>query len=138
METMQLDYLILADWAEVINGKIYLQGGGWSAINAYEPLPITRSVGIAVAPRVEWNETNQEHALEVRILREEGQAELARIEARFEVGRRAGIPHGSSQQHPIAANLPLTLEHAGEYEVRASINGVEMTTLAFQVQQHAS
>ena len=29
---MKIDYLILADWAEVINGKIYLQGGGWSAI----------------------------------------------------------------------------------------------------------
>ena len=135
---MNIDYLILADWAEVINGKIYLQGGGWSAINAYEPLPITRSIGVAVSPRVEWHETNMPHTLEMRIIREEGQAELAKIEARFEVGRRAGMPQGISQPNPIAVNLPLKFEHAGEYEVHASIDGEEVATLAFRVDQKAS
>ena len=78
---MKIDYLILADWAEVINGKIYVQGGGWSAINAQSPLPVSRTVAIAVSPRVEWHETNQPHDLVIRIIREEGQAELAKIEA---------------------------------------------------------
>ena len=78
------------------------------------------------------------HTLEMRIIREEGQRELAKIEARFEVGRSAGLPQGSSQPHPIAVNLPLKFEHAGEYEVRASIDGEEVATLAFRVDQKAS
>ncbi len=135
---VNIDYLILADWAEVINGKIYVQGGGWTAINAREPLPVSRTIAIAVSPRVEWHETNQPHDLAIRIIREEGQAELARIDARFEVGRSAGLPMGSSQPHPIAVNLPLKFERAGEYEVRASIDGEEVTTLAFRVDQKAS
>lgn len=134
---MQIDYLILADWAEVINGKIYVQGGGWTTINAYEPLPVTRGIAIAVSPRVEWNETNVPHDLVIRILREEGQAELAKIEARFEVGRRAGLPMGASQPHPLAVNLPLTFEHAGEYEVRVAIDGEEAATLAFRIDEKA-
>jgi hypothetical protein len=137
-DRVNIDYLILADWAEVINGKIYVQGGGWTTINAYEPLPVTRSIAIAVSPRVEWSETNTPHTLEIRILREEGQAELAKIDARFEVGRRAGLPMGSSQPHPLAVNLPLKFEHAGEYEVRASIDGEEVTTLSFRIDQQVS
>ncbi len=135
---MHIDYLILADWAEVINGKLYLQGGGWSAINAYEPLPVTRGIAIAVSPRVEWRETNMPHTLEMRVIREEGQAELAKIEASFEVGRRAGMPQGIAQSQPLAVNLPLTFEHAGEYEVRAAIDGEEVATLAFRVDERPS
>ncbi len=134
---MQIDYLILADWAEVINGKIYVQGGGWTTITAREPLPVSRTIAIAVSPRVEWHETNTPHDLVIRILREEGQAELARIDARFEVGRSAGLPQGSSQPHPMAVNLPLTFERAGEYEVRASIDGEEVTTLSFRIDEKA-
>ena len=134
---MQIDYLILADWAEVINGKIYVQGGGWTTITAREPLPVSRTIAIAVSPRVEWHETNTPHDLVIRILREEGQAELARIDARFEVGRSAGLPQGSSQPHPMAVNLPLTFERAGEYEIRASIDGEEVTTLAFRIEEKA-
>lgn len=134
---MQIDYLILADWAEVINGKIYVQGGGWTTITARESLPVSRTIAIAVSPRVEWHETNTPHDLVIRILREEGQAELARIDARFEVGRSAGLPQGSSQPHPMAVNLPLTFERAGEYEVRASIDGEEVTTLSFRIDEKA-
>ncbi len=134
---MQIDYLILADWAEVINGKIYVQGGGWTTITAREPVPVSRTIAIAVSPRVEWHETNTPHDLVIRILREEGQAELARIDARFEVGRSAGLPQGSSQPHPMAVNLPLTFERAGEYEVRASIDGEEVTTLSFRIDEKA-
>ena len=137
MTPVNIDYLILADWAEVINGKVYIQGGGWTTINAHEPLPVSRTIAIAVSPRVEWHETNVPHDLVIRILREEGQAELARIDARFEVGRSAGLPQGASQPHPIAVNLPLTFEHAGEYEVRASIDGEEVTTLAFRIDEQA-
>ena len=136
-DSVNIDYLILADWAEVINGKIYVQGGGWTTINAHEPLPVSRTIAIAVSPRVEWHETNVPHDLVIRILREEGQAELARIDARFEVGRSAGLPQGSSQPHPIAVNLPLTFERSGEYEVRASIDGEEVTTLAFRIEEKA-
>ena len=58
VDGVNIDYLILADWAEVINGKIYVQGGGWTTINAREPLPVSRTIAIAVSPRVEWHETN--------------------------------------------------------------------------------
>ena len=34
IENVEIEWLILANWAETINGMLYIQGGGWDRILA--------------------------------------------------------------------------------------------------------
>src|SRR5229473_2372195 len=46
MTSMQTDYLVLADRAEAINGKLYMVGGGWDRVGLFQiPGPADFDVG---------------------------------------------------------------------------------------------
>ena len=47
----EVDYLLLADRAEVVNNKLYVMGGGWDQANASK-FPHTLAVGVAVGLRI--------------------------------------------------------------------------------------
>lgn len=50
LERPVVDFLILADSAEIVNGKIYMLGGGWSRVivsNFSEPVEMTIVVGMS-------------------------------------------------------------------------------------------
>ncbi len=114
---------LLADWAEAINGKLYIQGAGWNAWKRRGP---TRC-GIALLIRVGWNETNQKHRAVIRLLDPDGQAVEPTagtpvvIEAEFEVGRPAGVQEGTDFPFPVAANMQLPLKQ-GRYRFSLEID----------------
>jgi len=56
---MDIEWVILADAAEVINNKLYLMGGGWDVLRIGRPFPTQQQVAFAISIRVEWTETNQ-------------------------------------------------------------------------------
>jgi hypothetical protein len=126
-----IEWLILADFAEVIGGKLYLMGGGWEAIGG-DALPITRALGIAVGVRVPWAETNQRHTVEIEVQDEDG-LQLARIDGHFEVGRPPGIPTGHAQRFQLAMNMHLAFQHAGGYLVVGRLNGESLARTPFRV-----
>ncbi len=57
-EKMEIEWLILADAAEIVNGKLYMMGGGWNRITANSELPLTKSFGISISVTVPWSHTN--------------------------------------------------------------------------------
>ena len=52
--------LLLCDFAEAVNGKLYVMGGGWNILFA-PGQPVTMSVAAVIA--VPWDRTNQQHEL---------------------------------------------------------------------------
>ena len=120
--------LLLADFAQAINGKLYVMGGGWSVTG---PGPAQSALAIKID--VPWNQTNRKHELRLDLLDEDyrpvpvptpnGNAPLS-IQGGFEVGRPAGLPPGSSLDVPVAFNIaPIPLEPGRRYVWRLSING---------------
>ena len=101
--------MLLADFAQVLNGKLYVMGGGWSII-----APMSGASSIAGKIGVPWNETNRKHSLKIELLDSDfrpvliptpgGNAPLV-IGADFEVGRPAGLIQGSSLDMPFAFNI---------------------------------
>ncbi|HEV8633688.1 MAG TPA: hypothetical protein VG370_05525 [Chloroflexota bacterium] len=89
---MEVEWLILADAAQVLGGKLFLLGGGWDVLTVNSAFPLQQRCAVAVALRVPWNETNQRHQVEIEIEDEDGQHELFSVGAEVEVGRRPGIP----------------------------------------------
>ena len=112
---MRIDYAILADYAEINGGKLYLMGGGWDNYRAKEA-PAAVRVAVALGVRVEWPETNQPVPVTVTLENEDGR-ELVRANASLNVGRPAHLPPGSSQLAQLAVNLQVSLPEYGGYRV---------------------
>lgn len=131
-----IEFLILADLAEVVNNKLYMMGGGWNhiqrpaSVGGAGPPPSVFSVAISVL--VGWNETNQKHNLRLTI--EDGDATqcLAEMKADFEVGRPPGIPPGSDQRALLAISASVTFPSPGVYRVLAAM-GERSRSVSFWV-----
>jgi hypothetical protein len=118
---MRVEWIIMADSAEVVNSKLYLMGGGWDRLVVNQPFPIQQLVSIAVSFAVGWDETNIVQPMEVLVKDEEGK-QFAKVQGQIEAGRPRGITPGQSQRVQLAFKLPLRFEKPGSFTVSALID----------------
>jgi len=126
--------LLLCDWAEEIQGKLYIQGAGWSRIDATGPMQFA----VAVLWQVPWGQANHPHDLELKLVTEDGaeatgpEGNPIKIAGKVEVGRPAGSKQGSFQGFSLAVKFAgLTLPPGG-YRFELSINGSMEAFAPFQ------
>jgi hypothetical protein len=139
--------MLLADYAQVADGKLTVVGGGWS-ITGPDPVPF----GIAILVHVPWDQANRRHLLRLELLDTDGKPVVIDTEdgdetpivffddIEFEVGRPAGIKPGTPLELPLSINSgPLPLDPGGRYEWRLSIDGEtdDDWRLPFSVREHA-
>jgi hypothetical protein len=129
---MDVDFLILADAAQAVGGKLYMLGGGWEVLTVTSPLPARHPFAIALGLKVPWNETNQRHNVTIQIEDEDGK-DAATLRGQLEIGRPAGLPQGSSQRVVLAMNGALTVEKAGQFVVSARVEDQEAKRVEFRV-----
>jgi hypothetical protein len=134
---MEVEWLILADSAQVVGNKLYLLGGGWDQITVNAPFPVEQRIALALSIKVAWNETNQKHSFEVEIVSENNETEepksMMKAGGQFELGRPPGIVPGQEQRVQMALDMTLKLENDGAKTVIARIEGQEMRRLSFYV-----
>lgn len=119
--------LVLADYAQAVQGKLYVTGAGWN-LKAEAPAPMA----IAAIVGVPWGETNSKHKAEFELVDANGKpfqvqtptgSQALNVAAEFEVGRPVGVPQGITFNVPIAINLiPLPIP-VGDYVWIGKING---------------
>jgi hypothetical protein len=129
---MDVEWLILADAAQVTSGKLYLLGGGWDVLTVNAGFPARQRCALAAAFRVPWNETNYRHAVEI-VIATEDQQELARVQMQVEVGRPAGITPGVDQRSQVAMDLNLEFKEPGTFVISARVAGEERSRTYFRV-----
>lgn len=120
--------MILADSAQVAEGKLYILGGGWSVTG---PGPSPSAIAIKIA--VPWTSANQRHSWQLDLINPDGRPVLLEtpdglqapsVQGEFEVGRPPGLPPGSAIDVPIAITLgPIPLEPGQQYMWQLSIDG---------------
>ena len=125
VEQVEVEWLILADGAQVVGNKLYLLGGGWDVLTVNSGFPLQQRCAVAVSFRVPWNETNRPHDVEIEITDHDGRVSLAKINGQVEVGRPVGIPEGSVQRAQVAADMGLSFPAPGTYVVAARVEGRE-------------
>ena len=118
---MKIEWLILADAAQVVGEKLYLLGGGWDRLTANSDFPLDYSISIALSVKVPWIETNQRHDIELEVTDQDHTKVLAKLDAGLEVGRPPGLPAGTEQRAQLAATFPIRIEAPGVYEINARI-----------------
>ena len=120
--------LILADAAQVAEGKLNVLGGGW-CVTGPQPVP-SALAGVIEVP---WNLTNANHSFQFELIDLDGNPVIVEgpngpepvvIPGGFEVGRPPGIRPGSYQPVPFALTIgPIPLPSGSHFEWRLSING---------------
>ena len=120
--------MMLADFAQVADGKLTIVGGGWSVTG---PMPVT--FAIAVLFEVPWDRANEKHRFRLDLVDADGHVVFAEteegeepvvIEGEFEAGRPPGLKPGTPLDVPIAINLPgPPVPPGGRYEWRLTVNG---------------
>jgi len=127
---MDVDFLTLADSAQVVGDKLYMLGGGWNFVNAPQ-FPAQHSMSVAVGFSVDWMETNRRHDFRIELRNEDDGHKLADVAGQFEAGRPAGIPPGTTQKVLLAFSFAVSIERAGQYVVRLFLNGQDAKHQAF-------
>ncbi|MHB1209268.1 MAG: DUF6941 family protein [Acidimicrobiales bacterium] len=120
--------MLLADAAQVADGKLYILGGGWSVTG---PEPVPSAVALKVS--VDWHEFNEQHHWELFLEDADGQLVhfdtpdgLQSIEVRgdFTAGAPEGVPVGTPVDVPIAVNFgPIPLVAGARYTWRMVVDG---------------
>ena len=122
---MEIEFLIIANAVEAVNGKIYMIGGGWDRWTS-RTYPCPMHLGIAIGLLMPWDETNERHHISISIVDADGKPVVPEMGADMEVGRPAGMKPGSTQRAVLAINAAFPLQSPGRYEVRLEApNGVE-------------
>ena len=130
-ELMEVEWLMIADAAEVLGNKLYVIGGGWNRLSV-PSFPVTKQLGIALAFNCPWSETNEKHQFEIEIATDDAQT-LKKASGQLEVGRAPGIVQGSDQRVQIAANVTIEFKEPGNYLVISRLDGEDKRRVVFQV-----
>jgi hypothetical protein len=130
----RVDCFMLADAAQVANGKLFILGGGWARLTT-ESLPVSRSYELAVRVVIPWNETNRKHSFELHMVDEDGKHLLEpTVRADVSVGRPVQLKEGTDQVVPLTLRLPnVRLEKEGRYAFTLNHDGQEVARTAFDL-----
>ena len=129
---MKVEWLILADAAQIVGGKLYLMGGGWDNLIVNTRFPFDQRLAVAASFQIDWNETNEPHNVAVEITTADGQT-LAAFGGKVEAGRPPGIPIGQAQRAQLAAEVTLPIAGPGTYEITVRVPGQDPTQIHFNV-----
>lgn len=115
--------MLLADAAQVSDGKLYILGGGMSVIG-----PRPQPLAVALRLSVPWDQANVPHQWRLDLIDEDGHPVSVRekeisVSGKFEAGRPAGLRPGTPLAVALAINVtPLPLPAGRSYSFRLSID----------------
>lgn len=123
-DSIALDYILVADSAQVVGGKLFVLGGGWDRLFVPElpgspALPFAVAVGIVVP----WSMTNRKYAFSLELADLDGGVVADLVEGEFEVGRPPGLRAGAAQRFQIAGPAAPEFPAEGRYVVQCRVNG---------------
>ncbi|HAX24418.1 MAG TPA: hypothetical protein PLR44_11510 [Thermomicrobiales bacterium] len=132
-EKIQLDWVMLADAAQIVNGKLYVLGGGWDTLVVSSPFPVNQPCGLAIAFRIPGAGTNPRKTARIQVVDQEGTSTIATADVQFQVGRPPEVDDVLPQRVQLAAGLHLSFPKAGTYVVIVSVDNAEIGRSRFRV-----
>jgi hypothetical protein len=115
--------VLLADFAQVADAKLYLLGAGLTAIG-----PQSQPVAVAILLQIPWDRANISHSWLLELLDEDGAPmpdahNPLSVGGNVETGRPVGARPGTPLQVPIVVNFTaLPVQTGGTYLFRLSID----------------
>ena len=124
IERVEIDFLILADRAESVNGKLYMMGGAWDRLHVADfekPVALCIAIGVLVP----WNYANEEHPLTLVVESEDGEQVVAPLQVNLNVGRPPESIKGQAFRAILAVQGVWKIPRPGTYVVSARVGEQE-------------
>lgn len=138
-EHAEIEFAIVANHVEAVNGLLYVSGGGWAELNRVvgtDGAPTTH-FGIGAGVRIPWNETNIPHRLLIRVENEDATHIVAQWEGGITVGRPPTLDPGAIQHAVIGMTIDTVFPRAGGYRVVVQLDeDGDQKTWPFRVRDH--
>lgn len=132
LEHPVIEFLMMADRAESVNGKLYVMGGAWDQIAVADfTQPVSFSLALAVL--IPWHATNERLPLTVSFESEDGAAVLPPLRLEVEAGRPANAVKGQSFRNLLAINGLAPFPAPGGYRARATLGDADAKSVQFRV-----
>jgi hypothetical protein len=131
---MNIGFILLSDHSESVNGKLYLNGGGWNVLRLPE-LPHEWSFHIGLGIDVAWHETNIAHELALNIHDPDGIELGDGLTASFETGRPPGMPAGQEQRLVMSIGVTASFESSGPHAAVVQVDGEELARARFYLME---
>ncbi|MCL5947417.1 MAG: hypothetical protein M1298_05320 [Chloroflexi bacterium] len=128
-----IDFVMIADRAEVVNNKLYMLGGAWDTFLAAAKFPISLSFSIVVAILTPWHETNNQQTFTIRCEDSDGHLLIPALQAQFVVGRPPWAKKGQQFRSIFVANISLSLNQSGSYLIRTTLASGDTKAIEFHV-----
>jgi len=129
---MRLDFLIMADKAEAINGKLYMIGGGFDRVGVPQSQPLA-FYDLALGFLVDYNETNESHEFSLALKDADNNDLRPPLAGQIEVGRPAGMTAGQEQRVIIVFRGPFPVSGPGNLRWIPTLDGQEAESTRFRV-----
>ncbi len=126
--------MLLCDYAEAVNGKLYIAGGGWSELRGSGPADLA----LAVKMNVPWTDADRPVPLEAALLTEDGHpvdvaGEPVRFSAEVQASRPDDLPPGTPLDVAVAIRFNGLVLSPGGYRFEMSVDGELSSTVPFRV-----
>lgn len=137
---MNVDWIVLANYAEDQNGLLYMAGAGWDTVTAGAPLEggppnaFTIMQGtLVVRMRFDTVETDRDHDFTLTLVGEDGE-EVAKIEGNIRIARIRGLPIGWPQNVNLVVPVNgIPLPRPGLYRFAFQLNQQHVGEQHFRV-----
>src|SRR6266567_3736087 len=119
----EIEWVILADNAEVAAGRLSLMGGGWDTVHP-QTLPTQHFLALAVAIKVPWDEVLQQRELRVDIVHHPPGGPANPLGTGLLSPTRTPLMReGEDQRAQIAVKISLNLDRVGTHEISVTLDG---------------
>jgi len=131
---MRLTSALLADAAQVQNGKLYVLGGGFDTISVSSVPVVHRNLSLAMVAEVGPDERQRDLDLTIKLLDEDGNEIGVEAKGKLRVGAPPNLPPGSPSIVPIVSpSHNITFPEAKGYAFVVSLNDAELARIKFRV-----
>jgi len=125
---MKIEFLILADSAQVVGGKLFMLGGAWN-LHRSGNYPSQFQFSIALSIMVPWDEAGVRHPFTLTIADDAGVPVIPQIQGQFEVGKSDQILNDDTTQRAlVSVNITMAVPHPGRYIVSATAGPSKVAT----------
>jgi hypothetical protein len=130
----EIEFVILAERAEILNGKLYMMGGGYDRLFLDWPPPQSLPITFAVGLLVPLEASRREHHLQFAIRDEAGNT----VAASDLIGLNIARPTGLCQEERPRVMLaplggPVTFPSYGMFTLHVTLNGAIQKTIVLHV-----
>lgn len=127
---MQVTAAMLADSAVVVDGKLYIHGGGWDTIyTAVAPVKHP-TLGLVLIFKLEWHEANEDIPLGFELVDEDRRTNLVHGTSVMRVGTPPHVKKGAPLFQPFAQMIHgVEFPALGRYTFRVLSEETELASL---------